>query len=330
MEKVENLLYNNLKSLENNLIRLINNNSKENTSTKFRFSRNLFLKNKNKTSSNFNIYKNPNLSDYNFIDTPNKKEELFKSDINQINNKKTVFENSFQFEQNFMRKKNYKNNTSEIFSAKSCDKKIYPKIINRLNLSKIKKRKIDYIKNKFLLMQKNYYKELFKKEELESFSNYSRKINSFLGKIENKYNNIDKLIKYYLEQDNSNAHLKKNKVDNFSISSYKNFDGYHTKKNNYNIIKIKKCNSPNIIKSSNYLLLDNKNNIRSKINYSIKKSKENKENKKNEEHNGNYKLNENDKIIDDNYNEYLKGIITSSESNKSKSEKNKSIQFDLF
>ena len=48
MEKIENLLYNNLISLENNLIRLINNNSKENTSTKFRFSRNLFLKNKNK------------------------------------------------------------------------------------------------------------------------------------------------------------------------------------------------------------------------------------------------------------------------------------------
>ena len=137
MEKIENLFYNNLISLENNLIKLINNNSKENTSTKFHFSRNLLLKNKNKTSSNFNIYKNPNLSDYNFIDTPNKKEELFKSDINQINNKKTVFENSFQFEQNFMRKKNYKNNTSEIFSAKSCDKKIYPKIINRLNLSQI-------------------------------------------------------------------------------------------------------------------------------------------------------------------------------------------------
>ena len=257
-------------------MKLINNNSKENTSTKFHFSRNLLLKNKNKTSSNFNIYKNPNPSDYNSIDTPNKKEELFKSDINSINSKKTIFENSFQFEQNFLSRINYKKNSREIFSAKSCDKKIYPKIINRLNLSKIKKRKIDYIKNKFLLMQKNYYKELFKKEELESFSNYSRKINSFLGKIENKYNNIDKLIKYYLEQDNSNAHLKKNKVNNFSISSYKNFDGYHTKKNNYNIIKIKKCNSPNIIKSSNYLLLDNKNNIRSKKNYTIKKSKENK------------------------------------------------------
>ena len=131
-----------------------------------------------------------------------------------------------------MRKKNYKNNTSEIFSAKSCDKKIYPKIINRLNLSQIKKRKIDYIKNKSLLKQKNYYKKLFRKEELESSSNYSRKINSFLGKIENKYNNIDKLIKYYLEQDKSNAHSMKNKVNNFSISSYKNFDGYHTKKKN--------------------------------------------------------------------------------------------------
>ena len=96
MEKIENLFYNNLISLENNLIKLINNNSKENTSTKFRFSRNLFLKNKNKTSSNFNIYKNPNLSDYNSIDTPNKKEELFKSDINSINSKKTIFENSFR------------------------------------------------------------------------------------------------------------------------------------------------------------------------------------------------------------------------------------------
>ena len=69
------------------------------------------MKNKNKTSSNFNIYKNPNLSDYNSIDTPNKKEELFKSDINSINSKKTIFENSFQFEQNFLSRINYKKNT---------------------------------------------------------------------------------------------------------------------------------------------------------------------------------------------------------------------------
>ena len=129
MEKVENLLYNNLKSLENNFIRLINNNSKENTSTKFRFSRNLFLKNKNKTSSNFNIYKNPNPSDYNSIDTPNKKEELFKSDINSINSKKTIFENSFQFEQNFLSRINYIKIVAKYFRLNLAIKKFILKLL---------------------------------------------------------------------------------------------------------------------------------------------------------------------------------------------------------
>ena len=72
------------------------------------------------------------------------------------------------------------------------------------------------------------------------------------------------------------------------------------------------------------MFLDYKNNIKSKKNYSIDISKENKKNNKQKEnkgYKGNYELKKNDKIIDDNYNEYLKGI-SSSESNKSKSEVN--------
>ena len=72
------------------------------------------------------------------------------------------------------------------------------------------------------------------------------------------------------------------------------------------------------------MFLDYKNNIKSKKNYSIDISKENKKNNKQKEnkgYKGNYELKKNDKIIDDNYNEYLKGI-SSSESNKSKSEAN--------
>ena len=318
MEKIEKLFFSNLIQMENNIMRLINNKSKENTSTKFNFSRNLFLKNKNKTSSNFNLYKYSNQSNHNSSDTPNKKEELFKSDIDSMSNKKTMLVNSAKFAQNFLKRINNKNIRSQISSAKTCDKKNYSKITHWLNLTQIKKRKIDYIKSKFLSEQKNYYKKLFQKEEFG-------KINSFLWNDQNKfYNHIDKFKKIYFEQDKSNSLSMKNKAENFSISSYNKFIGSHTKKNNYTSIKIRKYNSPNIIKKSNYLFLDYKNNIKSKKNYSIDISKENKKNNKQKEnkgYKGNYELKKNDKIIDDNYNEYLKGI-SSSESNKSKSEAN--------
>ena len=88
----------------------------------------------------------------------------------------------------------------------------------------------------------------------------------------------------------------KNKAENFSISSYNKFIGSHTKKNNYTSIKIRKYNSPNIIKKSNYLFLDYKNNIKSKKNYSIDISKENKNNneqKENKGYKGNYELKKN-------------------------------------
>ena len=119
MEKIEKIFFSNLIQMENNIMKLINNKSKENTSTKFNFSRNLFLKNKNKTSSNFNLYKYSNRSNRNSSDTPNKKEELFKNDIDSMSNKKTMLVNSAKFAQNFLKRINNKNIRSQISSAKT-------------------------------------------------------------------------------------------------------------------------------------------------------------------------------------------------------------------
>ena len=132
--------------------------------------------------------------------------------------------NSAKFAQNFLKRINNKNIRSQIPSPKTCDKKNYSKITHWLNLTQIKKRKIDYIKSKFLSEQKNYYKKLFQKEEFG-------KINSFLWNDQNKfYNHIDKFKKIYFEQDKSNSLSMKNKAENFSISSYNKFIGSHIKK----------------------------------------------------------------------------------------------------
>ena len=102
----------------------------------------------------------------------------------------------------------------------------------------------------------------------------------------------------------------KNMNENLSMTSIKNKINIHNKKNNYIKIKIKKKNSTNIIKPKNNLLINYKNNILIIKNYL-----------ENEGHNETNKFKENEKIIDNNYNEYLKGI-SSSESNKSENETN--------
>ena len=141
-------------------------------------SRNLFSKNKNKTSSNFSLYKNPNRTKTNTSRNINKKDESFKKDIKSINNK-NISVDSTQIKQNFLRRMSNKHNRSEILSRKICDLKNLSEIIHYLNLTEIKKRKIDCIRNKILLEQKNhiqnYCKKLFQKDELGTFLNYSQK-----------------------------------------------------------------------------------------------------------------------------------------------------------
>ena len=58
MKKNETQFYFIKSGMQKNFIKLKYKNSKSDTLSKFNFSRNSFLKIKNKTSSNFNIYKN--------------------------------------------------------------------------------------------------------------------------------------------------------------------------------------------------------------------------------------------------------------------------------
>ena len=303
MEKIENKFDNDINHIQSILMRFKHKKSKSNTFTKFDISRNSLLQNKNRTTSDFNIYRNFILTKHSSKDISNKNEEFFKRDS------KTVLINSVQFDTNFLRKRSCKNNKGEIYSFKSSDMKNYANTIRRLNFAQIKKKKIDFIKYKFLLEQNNYYKRLFDKDYRGFSSYYSEKIS--LKENLKRYNiNLDQLKKLFFENEYKNINSMKNMNENLSMTSIKNHINAHNKKNNYISIKIKKKNSTNIIKPTNNLLINYKNNILSRKNYL-----------ENEGHNETNKFKENEKIIDYNYNEYLKGI-SSSESNKSKNETN--------
>ena len=112
---------------------------------------------------------------------------------------------------------------------------------------------------------------------------------------------------------------------NFSISSLKHLNNNLPKKNNckinnlYTTIKIRKNNIPNILRRTNEIIDDDKNEIIKKNDYLIKKLNENKQNNINQEHKEHDKSPEKEKIIYDNYNKYINNI-SSSESNKSENE----------
>ena len=324
MKKNEAQFFSDTSLKENNLRELKYRKSKTNTVEKYNFSSDSFLKNKNKTTSNFNLYRNSLIMKNNSKDISNKKKELIKSFFNSISIRKTELLNSSQIDINFLRRilsNNIKNKSN------SYDIQNSTSIINLLNKAQIKKIKADFIKYKFLLGQKNYYKRLFEQDDFSFSTYYSRKINPYASKNPKRfYINIDKLKKVFLRQDKQNINEIKDLSENLSISLPKNFNNTHSKKNNFKInnctsIKIKKYNSPNILKFSNELLIEDKNIIRSKNNI-IEKSKENIKNK-NQKENKEYKeINTSkkpEKIIDEHYEEYLKGI-SSTDRYKSKSE----------
>ena len=287
--------------------------SKTNTVEKYNFSRDSFLKYKNKTTSNFNLYKNSLISNNSSKDISNKNEELIKSDINSIFNKKSELINI----------------KHKINSSKSCDNKNKSNISNLFNKTQIKKKKIDFIKYKFLLGQKNYYKSFLQHDNFNFSSYYSKKINPYVSKNPKIfYIHIDKLNKLYLWKDKKNIYSIKDLGDNLFISLSKHFNNNQNRKNISKInncinIKIKKYNSINTLKFPNESLFEDKNIIRSKNNNIIEKSIRNKNIKNQQIHfkqEDNNKPKNNNDIIDDNYKEYLKDI-TSAESNKSKSER---------
>ena len=313
MKKNEVEFFNKANRIQNNFGEIKYRKSKTNTVEKYNFSRDSFLKYKNKTTSNFNLYKNSLISNNSSKDISNKNEDLIKSDINSIFNKKSELINI----------------KHKINSSKTCYNKNKSNISNLFNKTQIKKKKIDFIKYKFLLGQKNYYKSFLQHDNFNFSSYYSKKINPYVSKNPKIfYIDIDKLNKLFLGKDKKNIYSIKDLGDNLFISLSKHFNNNQNRKNVSKInncinIKIKNYNSINTLKFPNESLFEDKNIIRSKNNNIIEKSIKNKNIKNQQIHfkqEDNNKPKNNNDIIDDNYKEYLKDI-TSAESNKSKSER---------
>ena len=216
MKKNEVEFFNKANRIQNNFGEIKYRKSKTNTVEKYNFSRDSFLKYKNKTTSNFNLYKNSLISNNSSKDISNKNEELIKSDINSFFNQKSELINI-----------NHKIN-----SSKSCDNKNKSNISNWFNKTQIKKKKIDFIKYKFLLGQKNYYKSFLQHDNFNFSSYYSKKINPYVSKNPKIfYIDIDKLNKLYLWKDKKNIYSIKDLGDNLFISLSKHFNNNQNRKN---------------------------------------------------------------------------------------------------
>ena len=292
-------IYSIINRMKSNLFKLKNKRAKINPISKFNSSNNLLSVNKNEVSSNFNIFKNGIVSNSISKDIYNKKEEVFKNDIDSISERKTDLLNFVQFDINYLRKISPKNNfnTYEINNNSN--------IFNWLNISQIKERKMDFINYQFLLGQKNYFKRLFQHFDFHFSSSDSKRINPCLNRDSKKYINENSSLnpsrlmqnqkKDFFEQDELNVHQMKEGNGNFSSSSsLKNIKHINKK-------SILKLNKNKKIKLKKYCESDIKKLKEILFEYSKRK---------------NNKLIEKEKIIDDDYKEYLKAI-PSTESNKS-------------
>jgi hypothetical protein len=288
MEKDEIQIYSILNQTRINLMKLKNTNSKINTFSKFNYSRNLFLKNTEETPPNPRTNKKSIFTNRTSKDIQNKSED-FKINTNSILKRKTFFINKVKFDTNYLRKISNKNN------IKINELKNNENIFGEFKKSQIKERKIDFINYQFLLGQKNYFKKIFQHYDF-SFPTYSTKrIYPFMSQDSKKYYDENKLKNNSFEQDELNSNSMKDETKKFTISSYRNRNS-HNEANFYRInndtkIKFKKYSAPDIKKLNEMLFEYNKRKNNSLI--------------------------ENEKIIDDNYNEYLKGI-SSTVSNKSR------------
>ena len=298
MEVNENQIFSKINRTQKNLIKLSNKRLNIYSISKYNYSRNSFP-NIKQISSNFSIFKNILISNNISPDIPNKNEELISSDINSASNKKTKLVNSVQFDESYLRKISYE----------TCG------MNSNINILRNKKRKYDFIKYKFLLGQKNYFKRLFQNFDFGLSLYDSKSVNPSLKKDLKKYNDESGTKKIYLKQDDINIPSTKDGSEDISINSCKNANNNQNnnkiifKRNNYTDIKIKKYILPKIIKQQNDFLLENNKNT-NKSNNLFEKCKE-------------YKKQE--KIIYDNYNEYLKSI-SSSESNESLTEVKRKIK----
>ena len=283
MEKNEMQINSIINQTRNKLMNFKYSKSKISIFSKFNSSKNLFLQNKGETSVNFRRNKKSIYSNRSSEDMQNKSEDFIIS-TNSISKRKI---NHVKFDTNYIRRISTKNNskTNEIIKNEN--------ILNGLNISQIRESKIDFINYQFLLGQKNYFKKIFQHYDF-NFPKYKTKRKfPYLNQNSKKSYDENKLKKSSFEQDELNSNSIKDEIKNFTVSSYINRNNHN---NNNNEIKFNKYNAPDI-KKLNELLFE----------YSKRKN------------NKNNNVIEKEKIIDDNYNEYLKGI-SSTLSNKSKSE----------
>ena len=305
MEKNEMQIYSIINRMKNNLIKSKNLKSKINSISKLNNSRNLIPINKNESSSNFSILK---ILQYLIVFPkifPIKKKNYLKMILILLLTEKPIYLILFNLikiiSEEFYQKKNYKAN----------EEKNNPSILSWLNIEQNKERKIDFINYQFLLGQKKYFKRLFQHYDFQFSTCDSKGVNPYVYKDSKKYINeyssfsgsapiLPNLKKKIFETDEINVQLMKDGSENFSNSSVKDVNNINNKKyiykiNNRNNLKIKKDNSHDLRQLKELLFEYSKrknNNIIGK-----------------------------EKIIDDNYNEYLKSI-SSSDSEKKKNKEN--------
>ena len=327
MQKNEKKIYRQINSLKNCFIKLNNRKSNLNTFSKINTPRNA-ISTKNKTSSNFILYKINSL--YNNNDSKenltkldekqlDKSKEIFNNDINSFNSfisRKKNCVNTVKLDENYLRLISTKNIKNKRSSSLVYDAKNNSQFINSLYIPN-KRKRADLIKYKYLLGKINYFRRIFN-------------LNGDLA-LRSKRNNISPFhlnIKYNIYNDDLNKsrclllqseEMKSNKNmnENFSFPSIQN----HSIQNNYRkfrftSIKIKRDFYQNKNSSQKGNNKNNKN-IKSKQYNSIDNSKDNNENNKSTSPG---------KIIEDNYNEYLNNI-SCSESNNSKTKIQSKISF---
>ena len=331
MQKNEKQFYSIIGKKKNKLVNLANRRTNSNTFSKFKKSRNLSQKIGNKTLTNINSYKNKMLSIINNSkENHSKNEELFSNFVNSSSSKKIIFINSVQLHANYLSKLSSSNINDKILSSTSYRKKSNGNNFSPLNKKQKKRKKIDFIKYKFLIGQRNYHQRY----ENEFSSLNSKKKNQHLNRTTRKFKNKDKILKkFFFDPDSVNVQPMKNIKQNISIPSIKIMKSILPKKNNlkmtnYTSIKIKKFNNsrilsgiPNTLNNHNSSAFEN--NIRSVKNILFEKSRETVNFKK---------IKEKQNITDDNCNEYLdrisssysKGLLSKvRKTNKKLSDKNK-------
>ena len=322
MQKNEKKIYKQINCIKNCLIKLNNRKSNLNTFSKINIPRNSILK-KNETSSNFILYKINSL--YNSNDSKenltkldekqlDKSKEIFNNDINSFNSftsRRNNGVNTIQLDENYLRLISTKNIKNKRASSLLYNIKNNSQFINSLYIPN-KKKRADLIKYKYLLGKINYFKRIFHSKDGLTLKSKRNNLSPFQLNIKyNIYNDDLNKSKYLLLQ-SEEIKSNKNINENFSFPSIP----YHKIHNNirkfrFTSIKIKKDFYQK--KNTN----QNNNNIGNKKNNLIDNTKDNEENNKSTSP---------EKIIEDNYNEYLNDI-SCSESNKSKNEIRSKIKY---